>query len=375
MAPVRVAAVGVSTSAPCGVRDYATLLGRGLAEQEVDCSLHWLSRTEQSLRPARAELRSWRRELAGELAREQLDAVLWHYSVFPCSVQGIPVLVHPLLRALREARVPLVGILHEYAYPWRRGGLRGTAWALSQRSLLIEVVRTCAGLVVTDAARARWLQTRRWLAHRPVAVAPVFANLPPAVRGSSLAPGHTVGLFGYSHEGVGMDVVLDALGLLADRGTEAQLLLLGAPGRESPAGERWLAGARARGLAHPPSFSGVLPAQQLADALAGCEVLLSVDRPGPTSRKTTLAASLASGRPVVALDGHQAWQQLLGAEAALVVARAAGPLAQALGGLLADERGRAALGARGRAFAERHMSVEHSAAVVAGLLREVLGRP
>jgi glycosyltransferase involved in cell wall biosynthesis len=373
--PLRVAVVGVSKNATCGVRDYATLLAQALAAEQVECSLHWLAREQESLRPAIAELRTWTRELARELAREELDAVLWHYSVFTWSVRGIPVLVHPLLRVARETGVPLVGVLHEYAYPWRRGGLRGKAWALSQRAELIEVVRACGAMVVTDVARARWLSTRRWLARRPTAVAPVFSNLPGAGDRRSTDPGDVIGLFGYSHEGVEMEVVLDALRLLEDRGIAAQLLLLGAPGRESATGARWLTAAGARRIARPPHFSGVLPAQELADALASCAVLLAVDRAGPTPRKTTLAASLASGRPVLALDGPQRWPELAREEAALVVGPRAQALADALARLLGDERSREELGERGREFARREMSVEHSAGVVAGLLRELVSQP
>jgi glycosyltransferase involved in cell wall biosynthesis len=290
--------------------------------------------------------------------------------VFPLSLRGVPLPVGSLLRALQRPDRPLVGFLHEYAYPWRRGGLRGKAWALSQRAALTAVMRACAGAVVTDAERERWLDSRHWLARRPLAVAPVFSNLP-AFDGTLAPAGGQIGLFGYSHEGVRVEITLDALRLLQERGLEGRLLLLGAPGRRSAAGERWLAGADARQLAHPPSFSGVLPARELAGQLAGCEVLLCADRPGPTSRKTTLAASLASGRPVVALDGRLTWPELVRAGAAKVVAARPQALADALGELLEDGSGRASLGARGREFAAEHMSVEHSAAVVARLLREL----
>ena len=72
---------------------------------------------------------------------------------------------------------------------------------------------------------------------------------------------------------------------VADEGTGLQLRLLGAPGRSSPAGERWLAEADVRGLADALWFSGALPAQELSDALAACSVLICPDRSGPSSRK------------------------------------------------------------------------------------------
>ncbi len=371
--PLRAAAVSISASRICGVRDYAVLLADALATQNVSCSLHWLWRGEGSFAKNNSEVRSWTRGLNAELARAQPDTVLLHYSVFPYSYKGLPLFVRPTLSAVRSLHIPVLTVIHEYAYPWMRGGIRGTAWALSQRALLFEVMRASTAVLVTEDARAQYLASRSWLPRRRVAVAPVFSTLPPPRAGSSSGGSdHVVGLFGYAFDGACVSTVLDALRLLQDRGVRVQLTLLGAPGRSSPAGDAWLAGARARGIARPPSFSGTLPAQALADALADCDVLLSISRGGPMSRNTTLAASLASGRPVVALDGRYRWSELIRAEATLLVAPTANALAEALGGLLQDAGWREALGARGRVFAQRVMSVERSAEVVARLLGEIV---
>ena len=93
------------------------------------------------------------------------------------------------------------------------------------------------------------------------------------------------------------------------------------------------------GLVRLPSFSGLLAAQELSDALATCELLLFVDPLGPNSRKTTLAASLASGTPVLALDGQRRWGELADACAAELVPRSVDALADALGALLVDDAG------------------------------------
>jgi glycosyltransferase involved in cell wall biosynthesis len=373
--PVRVAVVGVSTNVTCGVRDHAVLLAEALAHENVSCSLHWLSRREQSLAAGRSEIRTWARRLGVELNGSQPDVILLHYSVFTYSYRGIPLFVRPTLSALHGSGLPLVTVLHEFAYPWRRGGLRGKAWALTQRALLIRVMRASAAVVVTADFRAQWLASRTWLPRRRAVVAPVFSNLPrPTARPRPERRSHVIGLFGYSYEGAAVALVLDALRLLEDRRIRVQLILLGAPGRSSPAAEAWLAAARMRGLARPPSFSGTLSAQDLSDALAACDVLLSAEPSGPTSRKTTLAASLASGRAVVALDGPRRWSELIRSEAAMVVEPTANALAAALAGLLGDEGLREALGARGRAFSQRTMGVERSAEVVARLLEEVVSQ-
>jgi glycosyltransferase involved in cell wall biosynthesis len=119
------------------------------------------------------------------------------------------------------------------------------------------------------------------------------------------------------------------------------------------------------------SCAGPLPAQELSDELAACDVLLSCAGAGPTSRKTTLAASLASGRPVVAIDGPLSWAELISARAAEVVAPTREDLAAALEALLSDEQRREALGARGRAFADSRMSLTGTINAVRSLLDDL----
>jgi glycosyltransferase involved in cell wall biosynthesis len=374
--PLRLAVVGMSTSPTCGARDHALLLAQALDRERVSCSLHWLAREHESLRAAHAEIHKWTRTLAEELARERPDAVLLHYSSFSFAYRGVPLYLRPTLSALGRCSIPLISFMHEFAYPWRAGDWRGNVWAVTQRAALIDLMRASQAAVLTTDFRVQWLASRCWLAQRPMAIAPVFSNLPaptsaptpPARREQRL-----IGLFGYSFQGAATSLVLDALRSLLDRGMDVQLRLLGAPGHASGAGQGWLEQADARGLTDALSFTDTLPAGELSNELAACELLLSVDPPGPTSRKGTLAASLAAGRPVVAIDGPRSWSELTAAEAAIVVAPTSGALADAIAELLADEPRREVLGARGRAFAERRMSVEHSAEVVARLLRELAG--
>jgi glycosyltransferase involved in cell wall biosynthesis len=376
----RTASLGISTTVICGVRDHGALLADALEREGCECSTHWLDREGQSLRAARAEVGAWTRGLPAELADAHADAVLLHYSVFSCSYRGLPLFAHPVLAAVRRAGLPLVTLLHEFVYPWRRDGLRGAAWAASQRALLIDIVRCSDALVTTTDFQAEWLASRSWLAKRPVAVAPVFSNLPLPAATAPAAPQPadpamaSVGLFGYAYGRARTALVVEALRSLQEHGVDAQLRLLGAPGRSSAAGEAWLTAAHDAGLVRTPSFSGTLAAQQLSDALAACELLLFVDPLGPNSRKTTLAASLAAGRPVLAFDGPRRWDELAGAGAAEIVQPTAQALAGALGGLLSDEQRREQLAARGQAFAEQSMSATRAARTIAALLHDVTGR-
>jgi hypothetical protein len=372
-AVARVAVVGVSTSPTCGVRAHAELLAGGLEQRGLECSWHWLGREGSSLRAARAELGTWTAGLPGELAAQRPDAVLVHYSVFSYSFRGVPLFSGSVMSALRRTGLPVVTVMHEFAYPWLYGGWRGLLWSVSQRAALPALVRTSDALIVTAPERREWLGSRIWLRRRPVAFAPVYSNLPPPHEPPAGArTGTRVGLFGYAYQGAAQTLVLDALARLRaeDRGVE--LMLLGAPGGESGSGLAWREEAARRGFEGALAFSGRLPAQELSDALARCDLLLFVDLAGASSRKGSLAGSLASGRPVVAIDGPQAWDELVAGEALRVAAPTAPALAAAVGELLSDRAAADALGARGRAFAEGRMGLEATVDATVELLGRVV---
>jgi glycosyltransferase involved in cell wall biosynthesis len=363
---LRVAVVGLSTARICGVKDHATLLAEELDANGSSCTMHWLTRGERSLRAAGAELDAWLTGVARDLRRERPDVILLHYSVFAYGYAGIPLFVTRILRTLRRTGVPVVAVLHEFVYPWRKGGLRGKVWAATQRLAFIHVLRCSAAVLVTTEDRAHWITRRRWLPTRPTAFAPVFSNLP-SPSPTAVRPGE-IGLFGYSFDDATVPLVLDALRQLNDGSRRIGLALLGAPGSDSPSARAWREAAAARGMADALSFSGTLSAQELSDALASCEVLLSVATGGPSSRKGTLAGSLAAGRPVVATDGWMAWSELVQSGAAIVVEPTASALAGAVGELLRDQRAREELGASSRRFAMERMGVARTAHAVVGLL-------
>ena len=369
---LRVAVVGVSASSVCGARDHADGLVAALAEEGVECSTHWFERSRLPARAAAVEIHEWARTLPAELAGARADVVLLHYSVFSYSYRGVPLFVRTVLSPLREAGLPLVTVLHEFAFPWDVDGLRGKVWAVTQRVLLIDLLRASAGVVLTTEFREEWLASRVWLPRRPAAVAPVFSNLPPP-RAALERSERVLGMFGYSYPRSTARLVLDALRLVRGAGLELELELLGAPGAGSPVAEMWLAEAAARGLENALRLSGTLPAQELSDALARCALLVFADPSGPSSRKTTLAASLASGTAVIALDGPRRWERLRAARAAQVAEPAPDALAAAIHALAGDPAARAAVGARGREFAHEEMSAHGSAEVVGALLEQIAG--
>lgn len=372
---LRAAVVGMSVSGTCGVHAHARRLAGGLGPLGVSCSEHWLVREERSLRASRCEVRAWARILGDELREERPDVVLLHYSIFAYSHRGMPLFVHPTLSAVRGADVPIVAFMHEFAFPWGLGGVKGAVWALAHRGLLVELAEISGALLVTTDFRLQWLSSRRWLPRRPLALAPVFSNLPPPTPlrpHAELKRGIAIGLFGYSYDAAAIALVLDAIGMLSQQRERIELRLLGAPGPDSELAARWLKAGAARQVDGLLRFIGPLPAQDLSDELAACQLLLFADSAGPSSRKGTLAGSLASGRPLVAADGPRTWRALSEARAALLVARQPRALAEAIDSLLADEGERESLGDRGRAFAEQKMGLLQSAELVRGLFDRVV---
>jgi glycosyltransferase involved in cell wall biosynthesis len=369
---LRVAVLGISEPGPCGMRDHGRILTAELEREGISCELHWLERTEETLTGALREAREWARALPPRI--EGADAVLLHYSWAAAAYRGLPLLEPLLARALRHAALPVVAIMHELVFPFGRDGARGAAWALSSRAALLEIAAASDALLVTTEDRRAWVASRRWLPRRPVAFAPVFSNLPaPGTSGREQTAGRApvLALFGFLYDG-SADVVLRALRELSSRPDPPRLLLVGSPGPDSRAGRAWVSSARELGVAGMISFTGLLEPQELSDTLAGAEVLLFADPPGPTSRKGTLAGSLASGTPVLALDGHSTWARPARSGALRVVPRDGLAMAAAIAEMLDDGEARAELGAQGRRFAQSEMGAARTAAAVRGLLAEVL---
>ena len=356
----------------CGVRDHGRLLAGQLEREGSRCSTHWLDLDgDMGLRASRRRVLSWAAALPGELARERTRAVLLHYSVFAYSHRGVPLYTHPTVRALRSAGVPIVAVLHEVAFNWpERPAPRATLWAATQRLAARELVRASAALLVTADFRAEWLRSRVWLPSRPLRVAPVFSNLPPgAVHADGAPHAPVLGVFGWALGEETREVVLGALARLRGE-TGAELRLLGAPGEQSSSGAAWRQDAARHGVADALTFSGLQPAQDLAAELASADILLYVDPTGPAGRKGTLAAELAAGRPLIALEGRRTWPALAESGAALIVPRSAGALAAAAGGLIADDARREAMGPLAAGFYQREMAVERTAGAVRELLAE-----
>ena len=364
--PLRVLNLGVSHTSVCGVRDYALLLAKELTRSGQDVRTEWFERPSSV-----AEARRWIRGVPWADEHGEIDVILWHYSVFAYSTRGVPSLSWPLARALRRAGLPVVTVLHEYAYPWGRNGWRGALWAASQRLALVPVVATSSGLVVTVEERVEWLRQRCWLPRRAAVMTPVFSTLAESLAPSTRGFGSVrIGMFGYPTSSASL--ITEAMALFRTAGITAELSLLGSPGPNTAVGETWRRAGTAACLGDSMRFTGVLEKEALASEIGLCDILIfdDGDGDGPTSRKTTVAAGLASGRPVVAVDGPKTWSTLAQDGSVWLVAREPTALKSALLQLANDSSRREALGARGRAFYQCHQAPAVIVPKVVELLRE-----
>lgn len=361
----RILVAGSSTSDVCGVRDHAEILSASLAKAGVGVETVWEESGDS--------LPVWHlaRVIVERCRRVQPDAVLLEYSVFAFSWRGIPVVVPLLAWALRRVGVPVILFAHEFAYPWRRRGWRGWLHAVSQRVALAPLVATADALIVTTDNRVEWMQSRWWLPGRPVICAPVFSNISVSSSASSVEeiPGR-VGIFSFGAECLEDTLVTAAIARVTRVVPDAHLLLIGAPGPDSAAGRRWKQVADEAGC--PVMFTGAVEEDEVSTQLSTCPVMLFPDPAGPSSRKTSLAAALAHGRAVIALDGPERWKEFLGADAVVMVEPSPERLAASLGHLLTDPAERSRIGGNARAFAEQHQSPARAAEQVLMLTQRVV---
>ena len=281
------------------------------------------------------------------------------------------------LAALRRSGLPLVTILHEFAYPWRPAACAARSGRSPSARRCVGVMRGSAAVVVTAPFRAR------------VARAPALAAAAPSRSrrcSRTCRRRRAVPPPAEAERATGRAVRLRLRGRRGRRwcstrwrccASEAPALgceLLGAPGAGSPAAEEWLAGARAardRAAAVVLGRAARPGALRRAGRAARC-----CCTPNPPARPRARArspASLASGtaggraRRPAALAGAGRREARAGRRAD------AAALADALATLLADDA--AARGARGArsAFAGSAMGLERSARVVKATIEDLPG--
>ncbi|MGH9278677.1 MAG: glycosyltransferase family 4 protein [Acidimicrobiales bacterium] len=364
---------GVSRHPVCGVRDHTYALAEGFSALGESCDIVW-EHVPTSLSPlATAQaLRSWARAVSDR--SRAASALIVQYSAFSYSYRGVSVGFLGWTSTLRQVPCPKLAYLHEPAHAWTANGARGWVWALSQRAALRSLVGAVDAVALTTEPRLQWQRSRRWLPPRPSAFAPVSSTLPslPAgVEEPAASPNASaeprIGVLGYGPT-TRPAPVLSALRRLRAEGLDANLVLLGGPGPSSVGADRWRVASEETGVSSAVSWTGVLPAAELASAMAGCHALVFSDASGASGRRTSVAAPLALGVPVVALDGPETWPLLADRGAAVIVPPEPDAIANALRPHIADPQHRRAQADRGRAFYASELGAE---VVAARLLRTI----
>jgi glycosyltransferase involved in cell wall biosynthesis len=363
---VKVLNIGISEGSICGVHDYANGMAEELRMLGNIVETRWCVTGHSAHR-----VLSWINGFQIAPQAKDVDVIVWHYSVFSYGTKGIPFLVFPLIARLRLLKVPVVIVLHEYAYPWDQSGWRGKVWAVTQRLTLLPVVWSAVGLVVTVQERADWLGQKALLPRRPVVAVPVFSNLPERdEQARDVKRGKHIGMFGYPTSGARL--TMQALAELKMEEPSAELWLIGAPGPDSETGAHWRDAAAKARVENALRFTGPLCLDGLVRAISDCDVAVFNDGSGPSSRKTTLAAFLAAGIPVVAVDGSDTWHALDREGAVQLVQASSRAIATALAELVRNTQMRQELGRLGQQFYHKHQARRKVAGKIDEFMKSLL---
>jgi glycosyltransferase involved in cell wall biosynthesis len=262
----------------------------------------------------------------------------------------------------RRARIDLM--FHEVAFPFRRDqSVRRHLLALTHRLMAIVITRSAERTFVSTPA---WIPMLRRLAgNRRFEWLPVPNNIPvvadtghvASIRRHYLRRRILIGHFGTFGAEVGQ--LLDAsLAEALTRCDDADALLLGRSSDVFLA--RWQA-VRGSSFAGRISATGALDARELSQAISACDILVQPYPGGANSRRGSLMAGLAHGRPVVSNRGEQT-ESVWTESRALIVPDSSAPtaIADAVARLVADEDERIRIGAAARELYSQRFDLKHT---------------
>lgn len=320
------------------IHDYASWLAPALCRRGIDAQAVSLGGPGADLSSAWQGVRP---------LLNSADAVVVQYNPFSFGRRGFaPRLVWELIRLARMGRAPrLILMCHEIYYsPFR--GVRSILMSSYQRMQLVSLLYI---VDVTLVSISPWLDAIRWLGGSGASHLPVGSNLPDH-RAHRASTRRELGVtddvvvlasFGQGHPAAQDAYIVAAVERLEASGANAVLLSLGA-GRRPVLGS----GHRTKEV-----LPGPLPAEAVADYLAGADIFMSTYVDGVSTRRGTVMAALQHEMAVVGTRGKATDPELTSADAGLsLVDVDAGPLgfAQRVAVLASDPGRRTGLRARGR---------------------------
>lgn len=262
---------------------------------------------------------------------------------------------HQIARLARRLGKPYVMTTHGRLDEW---SMRHHAVRKRLFHAMFERRNLAAAARVHVTAQAEAQQVRRWIPHERISIIPYLVDLHP------LATLPDPGVFRKSHPEIdascptvlflsrlhpkkGAEILIDAVGLLRQRGATCHLVLAG------PGDPAYVATLRARAAERVPDtvFLGMVSGAEKLSLYSMADILAL-----PTSQENfglVIAEALASGTPVVTTRGTDIWPELESGEGTLLVERTAPAFADALQSLMTDEHRRASLGNAGRQWVFR----------------------
>jgi glycosyltransferase involved in cell wall biosynthesis len=292
--------------------------------------------------------------------------VLLQYNPFRFGPSGFaPWLVRDVVRLRHRLPAALAVMVHESWIEMKNA--KSSAIGLWQRGQLRAVLRYADAVMTSTEALAREMGAGAVHIPVPANITPVPSSHASARRRLGLEGKLTVALFGRGHPSRALDHAEAAIAALADAHGRERLVILnlgaGAPPLRAPAGV-------------DVSSPGRQEADELSLGLWASDIVLLPLVDGVSTRRTTLMAALAHGRPVLGCRGHSTDAVLARASDAMVLTpvgdRAA--FARAAVGLTSDPARLRAVGEAGRRLYESQFDWPVTAQRIGAVLQTVTSR-
>ncbi len=343
------------------VEEYCRYLGGALGSRGFPTELARVPWSERGWPVALRELRERVREWRGRWVLVQYTALAW-------SARGFPVRFMRVLQALRNGGAR-VGVVYHDVEPY--SGVRAID-KIRRRAQLRVMRQTLQAVEI--AIFTVPLHVISWLAHAPsnAAFIPVGANLPvpaPAPKRSDRREQvpFTVAVFGITEGATGRNEcqrIADALRFAAKNGTRLRLHAFGRGASECEPQLR----TALRDVPVEVRVEGILPAEQVVEALSSSDVALFVRAP-ISSRRGSAIAGIACGLPVLAYAGAETSPPITDAGVVLVSAEK-NELGEALLRIVSDTALRESLAVRSRRTYQEHFGWD----AIGGRFVEVLSK-
>jgi glycosyltransferase involved in cell wall biosynthesis len=330
------------------VEEYCRYLGAALQAHGYSMELERVPWPERGWNTAIRELRDKSREWRGGWVLAQYTALAW-------SARGFPLRFPRILRELRNGGAR-VGIVFHDVEPY--SGLRSIDKV--RRRAQSRVMRQTLKAAVQGFFTVP-LDAISWLARVPpnATFIPVGANLPFPAGAPTRVTGLeqsalSVAVFGITEGATGQQEckeIVDALRFVSGKGKALRLHAFGRGAREF---ESQLRNAL-RDARVEVCVEGVLPGEQVVEALTAADVALFVRAPISTRRGSAIAG-IACGLPVIAYAGPETVPPITEAGIVLVSREEKAELGEALLRVASDADLRASLAERSRRAYQEHFA-------------------